>query len=121
MRWKFWDHDHCPRCNHKENTKHVILCQLADAKSEWERLLHQYSQWLTEENTNPHIIKAIIHGLKSLHINSAPLTDIDASVQEVYMQQSKIGWYFFILGFPSKYWAKIQHQYFCNLLYHHLD
>lgn len=52
-KWKFWESDSCPSCDHQENSKHVLTCQDAHAQERLSVNITHLKLWLLKAHTAP--------------------------------------------------------------------
>ena len=103
-RYRFQDHDHCPRCNEEhEGTTHVLQCQHEAAVNLRKKELDDLVEWMDKEKVQPEIIHAVsniwTNWCDQRHIITSSNCDV---IAQALRQQQLIGWKSFLEGF----WAK---------------
>ena len=114
LRWKFWDHDKCPRCNNTEDNIHVITCPDPRAQQTWDTSISILQEWLTNYGTSPTLQDLLINRLNNLRVTSN-LPNYEPSILSLHFSQEKIGWFPAINGLLSTHWEATQQLYFRHI------
>jgi cation diffusion facilitator CzcD-associated flavoprotein CzcO len=104
-------------CNKSETPGHILTCTDGRAITSWHASLLKLEARLIESNTYPALITPLIQRLRSGHDSTprhAILSD-DENVHSTFSSQDAIGWYPFIHGHISHYWAAVQQSYYDSL------
>ena len=114
------DHDDCPRCGASESSRHVVECKGTGADITFVLALQKLETSLTEVDTAPHLLKAIITRLKQWRKrgdHALPrFTGYDQwGTQHAVREQDSIGWYQLLLGRIAKKWSDAQQRYIDSL------
>ena len=100
LKWKFWDHDRCPRCNEIEDNAHVITCTDERAQAIWDNSMASLEEWLKNAQTHPQLQELIIKKLNNMrHPSDTP--NFCPEIQRVCEAQDNIGWFLAINGLLS--------------------
>ena len=110
-------HSLCPLCiTTVETHLHLIQCPAPTASATWEAGLASLALWLTQEDTQPQLRRAIIRilSLCRRHGWSSPwiLYDVSPTITRCLVAQSQIGWQQFLTGLLAKQWAQIQQTHY---------
>ena len=112
--YKYQKHSKCPRCNtNNDNTAHVIQCPNEQACIEWDKSVDSLEQWMKKNKMSPNLIHIIISNINTWKYKS-PQNQILATtpiLQEVIMEQDRLGWKAFLDGFWSTKWNQAQKEY----------
>jgi hypothetical protein len=111
---KLQSHAECPRCAAFETTAHVLLCPALKAQRQWDSSIAQLTRWLTTILTLPDLKMAILAGLHSLRTQTPlpPPSYAWPGVNDLVLQQNRLGWRAFLEGAVLQAWAAKQHEYF---------
>ncbi len=114
------DHDECPRCGSSESSRHVVECKGTGTDLTFTLALQKLETGLTEIDTAPHLLKAILTRLQQWrrHGDHAlpRFTGYDQwGTQHAVREQDNVGWYQLLLGRISKKWSDAQQRYIDSL------
>ena len=113
LRYGFWDHSRCPRCQQEdETTTHVIICPNDSAGLEWRCRVTDIGLWLLEVETHPSIRQCILDSLAPCSLNTLFSTHADQTCSVAATEQDEIGWQNFVEGKISKTWGDLQFLYY---------
>ena len=110
----------CPTCDAPdEHLRHILKCPSNKTSSYRKKLLVNLADWLKKSNTHPKIENFINIGLsKWLFTNETidwpPESDIFTDcpiIKNALTSQLRIGWFYFLCGFLSSDFVKIQSTY----------
>lgn len=113
LRYGFWDHSRCPRCQQvDETTMHVLVCPNDSAGLEWRCRVTDIGLWLLEVDTHPSIRQCILDSLAPRSTNTLFSTYADQICAVAATEQDEIGWQNFVEGKISKTWGDLQFLYY---------
>ena len=116
VRWKFDTFAACPRCGKAEETPlHVWRCQSSTARKIWEEKELELVRWMASNKTCPAVMKAIRSRLRTWRNNTRKVHLREfrfRGLQEVILNQDRMGW---DAAFEGKWhvgWAEVQETYY---------
>lgn len=108
VKWGHRDSSKCPFCNQDdEDAEHVLRCQHADVRSQWDTALDKLALDLDKLSTAPTLRHAIITNLRTWSRGYEP-----QQLHGIADAQFDIGWHALVGGFWHKQWATIQHTHY---------
>jgi hypothetical protein len=116
-RWKKWKHAPCPCCNEREDIQHIAQCTHAGAASMWEQATAKLSTWFSQQEKHPSVTQLLLahlHAWRTHQETHFPTPTIPA-LKTTYLDQQEIGWFNFLQGQISTYWATIQSNHYLLL------
>jgi hypothetical protein len=107
-RMKLRETDTCPKCEETETAEHVWKCQQQETSDIWEASAQNLTNWMTDNNTHPHLAADIIAGLNHWR-NGTP---IPAYLTVAGQKQQEHGWRHFFEARPNEEWSRAQHAFY---------
>ena len=113
----------CPSCDAPdEDLRHILTCPSNISSSYRNKLLANLIDWLKKSHTHPKIVNFINIGLSNWFSTNKkndwpPDSDIFSDcpiINEALRTQLRIGWFYFICGFLSSDFVKLQSTYFMS-------
>jgi hypothetical protein len=109
------DHDDCPRCGASESSCHVVECKGTGADITFALVLQKLETSLTEVDTAPHLLKAIVTRLKQWrkrgdHALPRFARHDQWGTQHAAREQDGVGWCQLPLGRIAKKWSDAQQR-----------
>ena len=114
--WKYQDDAKCPRCGHaSETTAHVTTCQDHDANKVFRKSMRQLKRYLTSQQTDPQIYRALTCSLRNWRKGRDLEPDqYDPAISRAVQSQTQIGWQDMIEGLVAAPWRQLQQTYYNN-------
>ena len=116
VKWGIQIDSDCPRCGEPESTTHVLTCQAASAKEQWNKSIGILRKWMKKQTTLPQLQDKIIENLSQWR-NGEPLSYPDEGhiwphIHQATYDQTEIGWGIMLEGCISRHWKEVQEEYY---------
>jgi hypothetical protein len=109
QRYRFQEHDNCPRCDGPDETNiHVLLCPAPSARSTAKSSILGLKVWMEKNDTHPAIVSSVIAGVSSCLRGRPPPPTSWRVARRACAAQSTIGWRPLLYGFAAKHWQILQ-------------
>ena len=90
VKYKYQEHDNCPRCGiANETTLHLLQCQSFGVQLLWDDEINKLQEWMHQQNLHPEIQTIITTYLQSWRTNIIPTyTPSNTILQKPYINNS---------------------------------
>jgi hypothetical protein len=113
VKWKYQDDPQCPRCGEPEDTTHVLLCTGDGATEVWKEGMSSLADYLTDSNTHPGILQAVLDNLQAWRCGCTSRSETDnPDIASAVASQNTIGWKNMLKGLLSKQWQQLQQRHY---------
>ena len=98
--WQLSNDDKCPWCGDCEDTHHIWLCQLLDARWLCSIKFAHLQQWMKDNKTAPELQHALTKRLTTWSLDTplCPLVTSSLMINTAILSQDEIGWTNFFEG-----------------------
>jgi hypothetical protein len=114
--WGFWEHSHCPCCQHvREDKLHLLTCPHPDCKDTWRDSLLGLEAWMIDMDTDPAIQECILLTLETRNPEQSFTTYSNPHTLQAAAAQDRIGWLHTTEGKLSQHWQQLQSDFYCSI------
>jgi hypothetical protein len=115
-RYKFQEHDNCPRCDQPdEDTIHILQCPDPRARSTAKTSVLRFKDWMQTHDTHPAIVSSVLAGLSSCLRGRPSPAAPNTAARRAFLAQELIGWRPLLYGFASRRWQLLQARHLSSI------
>ena len=117
VKYKYQDHDNCPRCGQPaETTSHLLQCKGFGFHLLWKDEIDKLQEWMLKQNLHPEIQSIVTKYLHTWRHNQQPtFSPSNLTLQDALHEQRHIGHLQFIEGFWSSKFQQCQCTHLINI------
>ena len=118
VKYNYQTHSTCPWCGQpSESTSHVLQCTNTSACALWDKEIANLQEWMKKNKFQPNLADVICNNLDTWKYKTpkSPTLPVNQSLRIALLQQDRLGWKPFLIGFLSKHWRECQQQHLNNI------
>ena len=114
VQWQMRDSVACPRCGQEEDSRHVWICHVPDARWIWLQHISKLDTWLEQQDTQPDLRCELINGMKAWSVGTPRRTFYctPPHICQALVHQDAIGWTNLLEGCFATGWTEAQALYY---------